>query len=1637
MSETTGTAERRLRDHSPLIEAVRQALAEWAGVSNLEPLLDFASIFLARAPDAFMRGRSPAELAGVTLGAFRFLEAERPDRVGVSVMNPTKANDGWSGRVTVVRANVSERPFIVDTIREFLHREGLAIEHMVYPLLDVSRDAAGRVVAVRPASDGGAKESLVHCEIGRVKDSARLTTLAEELKRRLQDVVRATDDFGPMLGALDAVVEELAGHAAVDPDGAGELSEIQAFLRWLREGAFVFLGYRAYELVEGDGGAPSVVVQSGSGLGVLRNEAESRFAVPVPMTRLPAPMRALAERGPVLIISKTNAEATVHRASRMDYIGVKRLDAEGRIIGEHRFLGLFTSRAYGDAAENIPILRRKLARVLEGARVRKGSHDYKAIITIIDSLPREELFISSAEEIAADVRTVLTSYGTDEVRVTVRDDSLLRGLSVMVILPRDRFSGDVRRLIEAALIEAFAGEVLNYHLTLGEGDQARLHFYLSAREDRRGRVDAASLERTVRQLIRTWADLVEEGLERVCPPEVASDLARRYAKGFDPEYRAATSPGTAVGDILELEAMVAEGRHTSVSLANRPADLPIAGVTGATELKVSLRGERLVLSDFMPILEDLGLTVIAMNPFEVSGDADSAAMIYVFAVQDGDRRPLDIEARGALLSETVLAARAGDAVSDSLNALVLTAGLHWREVDVLRGLVGYAFQLGVVPSRLALPSALVKHPGIAKELFDLFRAKFDPASGANREERLAAVADIRTAFRASLESVTLLADDRALRRLEELIVAAVRTNYYRRGGRTPTLRSGGVPFVSFKFLIGDLEHSRPTEVLFEVWVHSSRMEGVHLRGSKVARGGIRWSDRPDDFRKEVLGLVKTQMVKNAVIVPGGSKGGFVTRCLPTDPEERITEGKEQYRTLMRGLLDLTDNLGAGAPMPPEDVVAYDPPDPYLVVAADKGTATFSDIANAVAAEYGFWLGDAFASGGSQGYDHKAVAITARGGWESVRRHFAEKGKDVQAETFTVVGIGDMSGDVFGNGMLLSEKTKLIAAFDHRHVFIDPDPDPAISFAERKRLFDVGRSSWGDYRREALSPGGMIVPRGAKEVDLTPEARRALGVEGDRADAMEGEALIRRVLRAPVELLWNGGIGTYVKASTESHADVGDSTNNAVRVDAKELRCEVVGEGGNLGFTQRARVEYALLGGRINTDAIDNSGGVDMSDHEVNLKILLAPAVASGAMSEKKRNRLLGDLTGAVAHLVLQDNRSQSLAISLDEQRAQESPDEFRDLMFAMEKAGDIDRVAEGLPSRDVLAERGETGQSLVRPELCVLLAHAKLGLKTALLKGTLPDDPVAESYLIGYFPAAANLAAGQQNLAAHRLRREIIVSQLTNDLVDLMGATFVSRVTRDTGSSSERVVMAWLVASRLADHRALLSQMEEQRGAVDARITSRWLLGLARVLERTARWVLRNIEPEESPADVVGVRLEGLAVLRDAFAGCVAGEERELFEKRVGEIEGLGADEAFSKSLITLRFLDQLLEILEIATRVGSDPVATARAYYEVSDLLHVPWLRRTTFAAARAGQWEHRAAQLISDDLSRAHRKVVIEVVGADGGHERGLQERDVERFRGILDELRKDEQAAGLAALSVAVRELSVLADHTARRASAERRQ
>ncbi len=1604
---------------NPVVADVLRVLRDLAGERHARLAESFVPIFLGKAPMGLLE-RSPDELARLCLDTILFMDRGRPGRVDAEVLNPEPGQDGWQPQFTVVRTNVSERPFIVDTIREFLSSQNLQISHFVYPLMTVLRDEEGYVAEFgRPGSEGP-QESVVYVEMERVADAAQRERLREETVRRLEDVVKSTDDFGLMVDKIADLVSELSFHIRNVPARRDEFREIQAFLRWLRDGGFVFLGYRAYAIEEMEPGSGlAAVVEPGSGLGILQEETASSFAKPVLLSDLPEGMYERATSGPLLIISKTNAESTVHRRARMDYIGVKRLGQDGAVTGEHRFLGLFTSRAYAEAAQDIPILRDKLANVLKRSGVAEGSHDYKEIITIFDSLPKEELFLASDEEIHRDVRTILTRYNTEGVIVSLRRDASGRGLSIMVVLPRTRFSGGFRRDFERTLVDRYGAVILNYHLAMSEGDQARLHFYVGGPGERLAAIDATELEETVARLTRSWADELRDRLDAIHSPEEARRLAQRYDAIFPADYRAANDPAVAVRDLAELEQMKADGRLESVRFFEND------GGGESCELKVYIRRHKIILSDFMPVLENCGLRVIAVSPFELhEDDGQGGLAIYSFDVQAVGGAKVDVEARGPVLSEAILAVRAGDATDDAFNRLVERTGMAWREADVLRAYAHYAFQLGVVPTRQVVRTALATHPGVGLLLFRLFEARFDPDACAGEEDpgkaRGARAAGIKLQIAAGLADVGSLAYDRALRALQAVIEATVRTNYYVAGDGEPVRRSGGVPYVSFKFECDRLREVLASRLKYEVWVRSSRMEGVHLRGAMVARGGIRHSDREDDFRTEVQGLVYTQMVKNAVIVPGGSKGGFVClRSLPTR-EEMADEAQAQYRTLIRGLLDVTDNIdGNGAR--PERVVRYDGFDPYLVVAADKGTAAFSDLANALAADYGFWLDDAFASGGTNGYDHKVVGITAGGAWESVKRHFREKGKDIQKDAFTVAGIGDMSGDVFGNGMLLSRAIRLVAAFDHRHVFIDPDPDPETSFEERRRIFDLGRSSWDDYDRAKLSPGGMVVPREIKSVDLTEEAAAVLGLPEDQR-SLDGESLIKAVLAAPVDLLWNGGIGTYVKAGNESHADAGDRSNDAVRIDVDDLKAAVVGEGGNLGFTQAARVEYALKGGRINTDALDNSGGVDLSDREVNLKILLNEALRAGDATSGDRNQLLHRLTDEVAAQVLLDNEYQSLAVSLDEYRARRGVDHYWALMGDLVRTGLLDREAEGLPSWDELRARREANESLTRPELAVLLAYAKLHLKSALLGSGLPDDPAAEGYFFGYFPAAAVELVGREGARKHRLRREIVASQLTNDLVDVMGASFLTRVSRETGRGPAEVARAWLVASQLTQHRKTLEAICAREAQVRAGSAYRWVMGLAQVLERTTRWVLANCDPDESSTSLIEGDLAAIEALRGRFHELVAGEDREAFLSSVDQAVGLGVNEEFARSLFTLRYFDHLLEILRLARTSETTPVKAARTYYWVTEELRIPWLASCIEkAGAEGNKWERRWSLGLIEDIGATRRRLTAAALAGDptfaNAFDFGGNGSRLDRFHGLLDEMRSEEAVPTLAGLSVAV--------------------
>jgi glutamate dehydrogenase len=1582
------------------------------GRGDNDLLCQFARTFFAKAPRHLLEERAADQLAAMTVGAWEFLRRARPDQVNVQVTNPEE--EGWSAGVTVLRAEVGDRPFIVDTIREYLARQDLPIHQYVYPVLRVRRDEAGEIVEV--GGEGGTLEALTHAEVSRVHDPARREAIRDEVRRSLADVVEATSDFDAMVAQAEANARAVEQYAERFPDRADEFAEQAEFLRWLGRGNFVFLGYREYA-IQGEGDAEAVSVTPGSGLGILRDPAHSAYQSPVPVREMDPDLRGRLMGGPALSVAKANREATVHRRARMDYVGVKTLDEQGRVRGERRFLGLFTTQAYDSGTSDVPILRGKLRRVLERSGARPGGHDYKEIVTLLDTMPKEELFQASVEQLGEEVQAALDSLFTEDVRVVVREDRARGAGAVMVVLPRGRYSVEARDAIGARLAQMAEGELVDRHTVMDAGDRARLHFYLSLR-DGAGLPAPRELEREVTSLVRTWQDRLRGALREMMDDAEAARLADVYGPSFSPEYQAANAPTAAVHDVLYMERLERAGGAVDLNLRQ-----PLPGETappGCSVLKLYLRGERLVLSDFMPILEDARMRVVEVDTFVLRGAGELGFVIYSFAVQTRDGAPIPDDV-APILAESLLAVRAGDAVEDPFNGLTLAAGLRWREADLLRAYSEYAFQVGAIPSRIAVSRALAAYPAVTRLLIDLFHARFGGEGGDP--------AEIRARLMAEIEKVTALPDDRALRRLLALIEGTVRTNYYRNGGAEPTKRSGGVPYVSFKVRCADVDELKKTRLLYEVFVHSSRMEGVHLRGAAVARGGIRWSDRPDDFRTEILGLVTTQMIKNAVIVPNGSKGGFITRKRLDDREQMGAEAAEQYSTLMRGLLDITDNLVGGKVVPPPGVVRHDGDDPYLVVAADKGTAHLSNTANGVAEEYGFWLGDAFASGGSNGYDHKKEGITARGGWECVKRHFREMGKDIQAEPFTVAGVGDMSGDVFGNGMLLSKQIRLIAAFDHRHIFIDPDPDPAVSFEERQRMFNLPRSSWEDYDRSKMSAGAILVPRGAKEVELTPEAQRALGL-GEEVRVLDGESLIRAVLTAPVELLWNGGIGTYVKDAEETHADVGDPPNDPVRVNAEELRCKVMGEGGNLGLTQRARIQFHLQGGRINTDALDNSAGVDMSDHEVNLKILLNRVVQDGEMTTEQRNELLREMTDEVSVLVLHDNVSQSLAVSLDEGRSKESLDDFTALIQGLERDRLLNREKEDIPDNNGLSERRSAGAGLSRPTLCVLLAHAKMFAKTQLLASTVPDDPATESYLVHYFPPQAVEAAGMERLRGHRLRREIVTTQLVNDLVDLMGSSFLHRISRDTGNATPDVVRAWLVASRISGAPEIRADLAALEGRYPSETIYRWLSGLARVLESTTAWILANTPADAATDTLIDDARDGLVALRGGFARFVSGEDRALFLARLGELQDLGVERTLGERLITLRFLPQLLEIVEVARRAGTDELKTAKAFYTVSERFGTARLREAVRAAAGRDPWERRFAGALADDVQRAQRGLVQAVLAHNGGEgKRALDQvekafpRQVRAYRELLGELRGGD--CPLAAYALAVHQLRDVAD------------
>jgi glutamate dehydrogenase len=1526
------------------------------------------------------------------------------------------------GAGAFVESAMRDCPFIIDSVLEYFHHLGIGAGLLLHPVLNVARDGDGRLVSLENGRAIERPESFVHLELrpeAALHDPERIAT---DLSVALEEVRRATDDFEAMSARALEICEETAAQR--------ELVEVRDLLRWLVGGGFVFLGYRRYRMSERDGRRALEVVPD-SGLGLLRDFSRSRYAAPVELESLDPAHRKLLFEGPALIIGKTRTVSQVHRRRLMDDVTIRRTGPDGRPAGFDRFIGLFTSKAYAEEAQHIPVLRAKLREVIEAEHAAPGSHNYKELVTAFNSFPKEELFRAPVAELREELRLILDIRNEAAVRLSVRYDAVRNNVVVLVIVPRESFSAEVRKQIQQALGRILNGELVYYYLALGEGYSARLHFCFAAASPTAAQMRA--METEVAALARTWEDRLREELLERFGTRRANALAQRWLGAFSGHYKASTTVARAADDIEQIEKLLAAGQGFNVELV-RQDEAGGDGADGATgggaarggaavaihsELRMYEIGEALRLSDVMPMLSNFGISVISEEAHELrAGTAGAGLRVFVqsFRVQGPGRQPLESMGGAAAVAEALTAVRIGRAEDGPLNALVLTAGLRWREVALLRAYIAAAFQMRLGASLPALRRVLLLNPKLARMLAEMFRLRMDPAPGAEGGETR--LGELRAAYLEALGAIDNIADDRIARALLGMVEATVRTNYF---------RDPPAPYISLKFESARIPNLPDTPPLYEIHVDSPSMAGCHLRAGRIARGGIRYSDRPEDYRTEILDLMKTQTVKNAIIVPTGAKGGFIVKPRPGAAPTH-DDVVEAYKTLIRAMLELTDNVLDGRVVHPDSVRVLDQDGPYLVVAADKGTASFSDLANAIAAEHNFWLGDAFASGGRHGYDHKALGITARGAWESARWHLREMGVELgRGAPITIVGIGDMSGDVFGNGLLQSDHVKLVAAFDHRHIFIDPDPDPKASFAERKRLFELPNSQWSDYNPARISRGGGVFRRGAKSIALSPEARRALGCE---AEALDSDSLIQAILRADVTLLYNGGIGTYVRAGDERDSEVGDHANDACRVTARELRAKVVVEGGNLGFTQRARIEYAMAGGRINSDAIDNSAGVDTSDHEVNLKILLQPALSRGRIGLEQRNRALAAAAAEVAALVLRDNRDQVVLLSLEQLRSRTQASIFRDHLSAIEQRGFLRRYEAALPSHEELRERRGRFAGLTRPELAVLSAYTKIDLFAQLESCHLLDDPyLTARFLTPYFPASIARAFADE-IPHHGLRRELIVTGVVNRLVDLMGASFIFRLTRSHATRTDDAVHAWIFADGVLDLGEQAERLRADAGDQGAQAELAALLALEGAARRVCGWAVGGLESGAPLGAAIARFKPAFEELCARFETTLVAGERDRFERLYRELRASVYTEQVAHQLARLGFADHLLSVLNLSLAHGAPQLDCARAYFALSEIIEFATLEAALEGIGADDRWERQAAEDLGAQLRNARlalcRAVLAERGTAPAEAVHGLRrgrERAFDAAAEVMGEVRT-MPAIGLPVLQVAIRALTRLA-------------
>ena len=1607
-----------LSDKADVIErVVALAAAMPDPLENSLPLqAGFIRSFYSGVPPQDLAARTPECLLAVVASVWQFLQKRKVGTAQVRVLDAADPAYAWSAGRTVVDVVNDDMPFLVDSVRAALNALDGSIEMIVHPVMQAVRDGEGQLLDLVAERDhdlvhAPSAESLIHIELSGMINAADAALIQRTIERVLLDVRAVVVDWAPMIKLTQAVADSLSDPKL--PVAATEASEVAALLSWMIDDHFTFLGYREYAI-----GVTGMSVVAETGRGLLRDDSYRLFDGVRDVTQFPPDLQQFLESSEILMISKSNRRSTVHRPVQLDTVGIKVFDDAGKVVGQRVIVGLFTSASYNEPTHTIPVLRRKVHRTIARARVLPDGHDGKALRHILDTYPRDELFQISEADLFATAMGILHLQDRSRVALFVRRDPFSRFGSCIVYVPRDRYSSETRRRITRILGEAFQGTPEIRSTQLDEAVLARLHFIVSNNSGTLPHIDVAAVEAAIAAATRTWSDVLEETIGRHAIGGDDGGLVRRYRYAFPAGYTERTDGLTALQDIRAIDRVIA-GERIVLALASDPA-----GASGAGHLilKTFQAAEPIALSDILPILENLGFRVVSELPFRVSPEgADTAVWLQEFQLALRGAGGLDIAELQPRFNEALAAIWFGSADDDGFNRLITAAGLTVAEVVVLRAYVKFLRQAGTTFSQGYIEDVLARHAEIVRLLVGLFTARFDIALTA---DRTSAIDDISGRLIAALDQVSSLDEDRILRALMLLISKTLRTNYYQRQ-EDGTAKS----YLSFKLASREIDFLPLPRPMVEIFVYSVRMEGVHLRCGKVSRGGIRWSDRREDFRTEILGLMKAQQVKNAVIVPLGSKGGFVAKRLPAgDRSAMMAEVIACYRTLMCGLLDLTDTIAGAQIVPPRDLIRYDEADPYLVVAADKGTATFSDIANGIAREYGFWLGDAFASGGSVGYDHKVMGITAKGAWEAVKRHFREIGTDIQAADFTCIGVGDMSGDVFGNGMLLSRHTRLLAAFDHRHIFIDPDPDAAATWAERKRLFDLPRSSWADFNPALISTGGGVFDRTAKSIRISAQAQARFGIQSDTLTPQE---LIQALLQQPVDLLWFGGIGTYVKAANERHAEVGDKANDGVRVDARQIRATIIGEGANLAVTQRGRIEYALRGGRLNTDAIDNSAGVDTSDHEVNIKIALAGMIESGRLREEDRPALLASMTSAVEALVLRDNYLQTLALSLSEAEAPLQLDHHIRFMRTLERAGKLDRAVEFLPDDEALVQRQAAKRGLTRPELAILLAYAKNDLSEALDESDLPDDPALDGDLTQYFPTVmAQLS--KADLEHHRLRRDIVTNVVVNDLVNRMGIVFVSDLQARTGRSVVDIVRAYRIVRAVFDLDAIWRGVEALDGKVTASVQIELLLSVRHAALDAARWFLASARLTDIESQISQVRplVDGLS--RD-LKSLLPPAARSASESRRFGLVHSGIPNTLADQVVVLETLVGALDIVKLEVGQEVAIAETARLYFAAAERLGITRLRAVAVHIAASSPWQRQAFADLMDDLAVALRDIVAAIIRASAkpfaatAALEGWVASDRERLRDLGETVAEVARAAppDLAMLMVAARRLMSLRD------------